>query len=50
MAKVIVFRGYNYTNADWRCAYCGLPFNIGDKIVKTARKRYHAQCFECLLH
>jgi len=50
MPREIIFRGYDDKNEGLTCAFCGLPFKIGDRIVKTSTKRYHKSCYEKLLH
>ncbi|MEM2999179.1 MAG: hypothetical protein QXD19_00205 [Candidatus Bathyarchaeia archaeon] len=32
------------------CNLCGESFKVGDRIIKTSRRRYHESCFLKLLH
>ncbi|MEM3459596.1 MAG: hypothetical protein QXL71_09095 [Candidatus Bathyarchaeia archaeon] len=48
MPKEYVLKMYN--SLIKKCDFCGEPFRLGDVIVRTTARRYHAKCFEKLLH
>ena len=48
MPREYTLKMYNFMVK--KCDWCGLPFKIGDRIVKTSTRHYHKSCYEKLLH
>ncbi|MEM2546325.1 MAG: hypothetical protein QXM37_01685 [Candidatus Bathyarchaeia archaeon] len=50
MPRMLTFKGKTGNPVRDVCAYCGLEFNIGEHVIRTNKRYYHASCFEKLLH
>ncbi|MEM3824236.1 MAG: hypothetical protein QXH87_04810 [Candidatus Bathyarchaeia archaeon] len=50
MPRELVFRGKTDNPNRDVCSFCGKEFNVGEHVIRTSKRYYHASCFEKLLH